>query len=401
MKNLMTLLAVFFIGYTASADTGKDRSTTTFNYYNGESFIFTEGNVEFSVFPDGQFDFRYIGPQQGTHVSIGGPNVNISFNAGYDYAPYIQRDDYGAVIQIEDVPVYYDYYGRIIRAGNIVLDYNRFGLAQVGNLYINYNNYGRYVGTRGFINVYNRHYVYRPWHQYYVRPVFSNCIVFTRPYRAYYNPVRYSYAVHYNYYRTGWYKKHYKSNYYRPGQKVRSYNRGQRLSRQRDLAQVRNRSNQSYARTSTRVSRSNREGLSNQNSRSRTDRTIISRTGNTRSNNAGRATTNTRGNSNATRTRSNTSSRAVTPSTRTNSRVKATTRTTTPRATRTNTTRSSNNSARVKSNTSRASKAVKSKRTSRSSAKARTSTNSRVKASSSRGSSNNRASSTTTRRRGN
>jgi hypothetical protein len=399
MKNLMTLLAVFFIGYTASADTGKDRSTTTFNYYNGESFIFTEGNVEFSVFPDGQFDFRYIGPQHGTQVSIGGPNVNISFNAGYDYAPYIQRDDYGAVIQIEDIPVYYDYYGRIIRAGNIVLDYNRYGLAQVGNLYINYNNYGRYVGTRGFINVYNRNYVYRPWHQYYVRPIFSNCIVFARPYRAYYNPVRFTYAVHYNYYRTGWYNTHYNTNYYRPGQKVRSYNRGQRLQRQRDLAPVRNRSNQSYARTNTRVSRSNREGLSNQNSRSRTDRTIISRTGNTRSNNAGRATT-TRGNSNATRTRSNTSSRAVTPSTRTNSRVKTTTRTTTPRATRT-TSRSSNNSARVKSNTSRSSNAVKSNRTSRSSTTARSSSNSRVKASSSRGSSNNRTSTTTSRRRGN
>ena len=36
-------------------------------------------------------------------VQINTPGVNISFNAGHDYEMYVQYDDYGAVIQIEDV----------------------------------------------------------------------------------------------------------------------------------------------------------------------------------------------------------------------------------------------------------------------------------------------------------
>lgn len=348
MKNLITLLAIFFVGWSASAETTSGYSNS-YNYYDGQTFIFTEGPVEFSVFADGQFDFRYLGNQRnGVNVHVGSPNVNISFNAGYDYSPYIQRDDYGAVIQIEDVPIYYDYYGRIIQAGNIFITYNRFGIAQVGNLYINYNPYGTYVGTRGFINGYNRGYVYRPWHQYYVRPSIS--IVFGSPYRAYYSPTRYSYATHCDYYRNGWYKKHYKHDrYYRPGDRVNSYNRGQRLSTQRDLAQVRNRSNNSYSRSENTVSRSNREGLSNK--RYRNNNQVISRgSDRSRSSNAGRATTTSRTN---VHTRGNATGRSNDTKIRASSnksRVKATTRTTRPNIT-SNESRSTNNTLRTRTAT--------------------------------------------------
>ena len=61
--------------------------------------------------------------------------INISFNTGYDYSAYIQYDHYGAVIQIENTPIYYDYYGRISQAGNVHVNYDYRGrVSWIGNM---------------------------------------------------------------------------------------------------------------------------------------------------------------------------------------------------------------------------------------------------------------------------
>ena len=115
MKKFITL----FIGLIAMSFSTQAASNHQeyhpINTY-GKSYIFIEQGVEFSVFPDGQFDFVYVGGHNGSNVSIniGTPDVNISYNSGYNYDIYVQYDDYGAVIQIEDIPIYYDNYGRII-----------------------------------------------------------------------------------------------------------------------------------------------------------------------------------------------------------------------------------------------------------------------------------------------
>ena len=203
MKNLVLLImAMFLIGTTVSATTKSSTNLATVNTYvsgYGNSFIFVEGGIEFSVFPDGQFDF-YM-PHYGPNVSLGfnSPNVSISFNSGYNYNPYVQYDDFGAIIQIENVPIYYDYYGRITRAGSVNIRYNNFGrVVWVGGLHIFYNRYNVFSHYTGYINVHNRYYVYRPWHRYYRVPLYDYCIVNTRPYRQYYNPVRYKYYRPYN-----------------------------------------------------------------------------------------------------------------------------------------------------------------------------------------------------------
>ncbi len=165
----------------------------------GKSYIFVVDNVEFSVFPDGQFDFTYIG--NNTNVSINSPNVNISYNSGYDYDMYVQYDNYGAVIQVEEIPIYYDRYGRISQAGDVDIRYSNRRIVRVGGLYVHYNNYGYYSHCTGYINPFNHYYVYRPWHVFYARPVYASCIVYDYPYRRYYSPIRYSYYDHYNYYR--------------------------------------------------------------------------------------------------------------------------------------------------------------------------------------------------------
>lgn len=256
MRNLTLIFAFLFIGWSVSASVNSKPATTNFYNYN-DSFIFVEGGVEFAVYPNGEFDF-YYNPEfrRGNSVHFSTPNVNISYNGGYNYDPYVQYDDYGAVIQIENVPVYYDYYGRIIQAGNIYLSYNNFGrLARVGNLHVHYNNHHHITHYSGYINHYNRRYVYRPWHDYYRRPNVNVSIVFGRPYRAYYEPQRISYNKYVTVYNNYYSKNNRRKNFYRPSQKVRSYNHGRRTSSKRNIAYVNNSNDYNRAATRESVSR--------------------------------------------------------------------------------------------------------------------------------------------------
>lgn len=217
MKKLYIIpLLLFFSGTLFASNTVSD------TYRNApSSIIFTEQNVEFAIYPDGQFDFYFRNPS----VVIRRPGVNISYNAGYNYNPYLQFDDYGAVIQIESVPVYYDYYGRISRAGNVLITYNRFGrLSNVGGMYISYNTYGRFGHFRGYINRHNRSYVYQPWHRYYTLPPTNHSVIYSKPYRSHYVPQRIGYNSFRKNYRTN--RSNMDHNYYRPSTKVSHYSRG-------------------------------------------------------------------------------------------------------------------------------------------------------------------------------
>ena len=231
MKKIATLVFLFLLtGVTshASANSSSTLECNTYNRFDGSAYIFEEGGVEFSVFPDGQFDFSYLGQSNDSQVEviIGSPNVNISFNAGRDYDLFVQYDDYGAVTQVENVTIYYDNYGRITRAGNVDIRYNNRRIVRVGGLFVNYNHYGQFINTSGFINTYNQFYVYRPWHAFYVAPFFSSCIVYDYPYRRYYSPVRYNYSNHRRYYQNR-HRVAYQNarrNFHRPGSRVHSRN---------------------------------------------------------------------------------------------------------------------------------------------------------------------------------
>ncbi|RLD27255.1 MAG: hypothetical protein DRI70_04705 [Bacteroidetes bacterium] len=192
------------------------------NYYDGKSYIFVEGGVEFSVFPDGQFDFVYVGNQTGNNVNVNynTPGVSVSFNSGYDYDAYVQYDDYGAIIQIEDVAIYYDHYGRISQAGSVEIRYNNRRIVRVGGLHIYYNSYGYFNYCTGYISPWYRTYIYYPWHVYYTRPYYTSCIVYDYPYRRYYSPIRYSYAYHRSYYRGYRSYTNGRRNFYRPGSRI-------------------------------------------------------------------------------------------------------------------------------------------------------------------------------------
>ena len=239
MKKFIFLLASLVLtGFTVNASTPHieaNANATATTYYGGygNSFIFNVDGVEFSVFRDGQFDFNLMRNNSRFGVNVNTRNVNISFNSGYDYNAYVQYDEFGAIIQIENIPIYYDFYGRISQAGNVNIYYNNFGyINRIGGLNVFYRN-NVFSHYSGFINIYNRGYVYRPWHRYYSIPARDYCVVYNRPYRQFYNPVRYTYNRGFQ-------------NNYRPRTAIAS-RRGNKITRNRSYATV-NRSKRNVTR---------------------------------------------------------------------------------------------------------------------------------------------------------
>lgn len=162
-------------------------------YKGSVPFIFVERDVEFAIYPTGEFDFAYVGPNY-RYTPYNGPRRPFSYNGGYNYDVYLQFDRFGAVVQVESVPIYYDYYGRIIQAGNVVLKYSGDYVTQIGNMHIIYQRGGVYMASSGYVNSYNQHLAPQPWHPYYTRPYYP--IVYSTPYREHYKPRRYSYDEH-------------------------------------------------------------------------------------------------------------------------------------------------------------------------------------------------------------
>jgi len=201
MKKIIALsIGIILMSFSAKANS-LNYGGSFYNGY-GDSYIFVVQNVEFSIYPDGQFDFTYINNRNGSNVNIvaQSPYVSISYNSGYNYDVYVQYDHYGAVIQVEDIPIYYDEFGRIAQAGDVEIFYRDRRISQIGGLYVHYNYYGNYSHCTGYINMFNYYYVYQPWHRYYMRPIYASCIVYDYPYRRYYYPERYTYYDHSVYY---------------------------------------------------------------------------------------------------------------------------------------------------------------------------------------------------------
>ncbi|MFM1879751.1 MAG: hypothetical protein RLZZ241_2617 [Bacteroidota bacterium] len=184
MKKLLFLLAVTHFGI------GMIRAATSQAFEFNRGIIFTEANITFSIYPDGEFDFYMNhGVTAGAGLNLG--SVGISFNAGFDYGPYVQYDEFGAVIQIENIPIFYDYYGRVNRIGNIGLWYRNNRLFRIGGMNLYYTPSGAFSYHTGFINVFNRNYIFNPMHRYFMRPAPSFCLVNRNPYRRSYSPKRY------------------------------------------------------------------------------------------------------------------------------------------------------------------------------------------------------------------
>ena len=305
-KAARLILGLFIMSYSViTASVTAEETLINGNY--GKSYIFVVENVEFSVFPDGQFDFTYIGYNNNSSVTLSNTNVTVNYNSGYNYDMYVQYDDYGAIIQVEDVPVYYDEFGRVAQVGDVEVLYNNRRIVRVGGLYVHYNYYGYYSHHTGYINPLNYYYVYRPWHAYYVRPAYSSCVVYDYPYRRYYSPVRYNYNDHYNYYsnrgRSNISYTNGRRDFHRPGSRV--HHKGGRSVANKDykssrrntaVANTTRRDNSVSKRNNTtsvsKTSKRTEKAIKN-NSNSSSTRRVASNT-TTKSNNRGFGTSNTK-----------------------------------------------------------------------------------------------------------
>ncbi|MCK0131722.1 hypothetical protein MWU59_09420 [Flavobacteriaceae bacterium F08102] len=195
-KYTLLLVTMFSFGLIAPMAANNSTDLPFENTINFENQItFEEGGISFSIFQNGEFDF-YLVRQAEIHANARVGNVSITFNSGYNYDPYVQYDDYGAIIQIEDVPIYYDHYGRISKAGNVSISYQSNRVVRVGGMRIYYHANGHYSHYNGYINRYNRYYVFNPFHTFFVRPLFNRCIVSYKPYRRHYTPKRYKFWGH-------------------------------------------------------------------------------------------------------------------------------------------------------------------------------------------------------------
>ena len=203
MKKFIYILIALMSGTSLLSAATENSSSQVLNRYDGSRYIFSEGGVEFSVYPDGEFDFVLPQIVNGLNINLNSGPVNISYNSGYNYDAYVQYDNYGAVIQIGDVPVYYDNWGRIIQAGNVYLNYYDNRLVRVGGLSIYYRG-NAFAYTRGYVNNYNTNVYPGYYGDYFYRPYFDRCLVYTNPYRRYYHPTRYSYSYHRDHYSAGY-----------------------------------------------------------------------------------------------------------------------------------------------------------------------------------------------------
>lgn len=191
---LFTFVLLAFVSKTFS-------KTTSF-VYSEQPISFIENNVSFAVYKNGAFDF-YIDRVAGVSIQVNTPHVSLSFNNGYNYNPYVQYDRYGAVIQVENVPIYYDHYGRVSQIGAVTVRYHNGWVQRVGGMYVYYNSYGSYAHYSGYINHYNRHYRH-VHHRYFAYPHYDYLVVSHSPYRKHYQPKRYVY-----------HRNHHKNNYYK------------------------------------------------------------------------------------------------------------------------------------------------------------------------------------------
>jgi len=225
MKTFLTSISILFISILSS------QASTSYYHNTNKPFVFHENGIEFAVFNDGEIDFNIIEPID-SHIRVRSRHIDFSFNTGYDYDPYIQYDPYGAVIQVENTPIYYNNYGKVLQVGSVHLDYNQRGLVnRIGNLHVYYNRFGEIRDVTGFVNRYNRvNTGYYGTCSSYRRPSRNRVIVYNTPYRRNLSINRCSY----NNYRRDYYTKYrpivMHHNFRRPTHVVVYNNRGTRYN---------------------------------------------------------------------------------------------------------------------------------------------------------------------------
>jgi hypothetical protein len=160
MKKITLLVAsILLVGNVANAqglikNSGAEKRT---GYSFDEPISFIERDIEFFVFPNGEFDFntRPEDSQGDYYYKTAGKRGTVATARTGNYGTHIEHDSYGRVRRIGNTFINYDNRDRVSRIGTVYMKYNRTALAQIGGMKIIYNRRGEIVDTVGRIKGYS------------------------------------------------------------------------------------------------------------------------------------------------------------------------------------------------------------------------------------------------------
>ncbi|TDD99462.1 hypothetical protein [Flavobacterium cellulosilyticum] len=156
MKKITLLVASIFLfgGVVANAaDRNQRRSPVDFR--NADPIAFTERGIDFYVFADGQFDFNTDADLYNKSNRRNEPNRSYGKHGNgskWNYGVAVKQDRSGKVRRVGNVIINYDSRNRVSSIGSVDMDYNRYGLTQVGGLHIVYNHHSQIVDVFGDVN---------------------------------------------------------------------------------------------------------------------------------------------------------------------------------------------------------------------------------------------------------
>lgn len=156
MKKLAVLVVLFLGGMTAQANevTNLDHNNTTGIRYNvPQSISFVQRGVKFIVYPNGEFDFRFLNPQHHGRRGYNAPGTTYSNRSRK--RGYVAYDYLGNVTKVGRNYVYYNRNCDVNQIGNVTLRYRHGRLVRVGNLRVFYNRYGDIRYTEGYVTHYS------------------------------------------------------------------------------------------------------------------------------------------------------------------------------------------------------------------------------------------------------
>jgi len=141
-KGLLFILGMLMMVSTAEASDGVKTSSKMgyYNYRYVKPIQFVEKGIKFYIFPNGEIEFN--------------TKSRSRYNSRYTYR---NGRRYSRRVQLRNIPVSRDYYGRVKRVGTVFINYNRYGkVSRVGSVFIDY--YRRRMTNVGGLNIrYNRY----------------------------------------------------------------------------------------------------------------------------------------------------------------------------------------------------------------------------------------------------
>lgn len=148
---ILILLGVLMMVTTVKASISKKQSSKwDYNFHDAEPISFNERGIKFYIFPDGEMDFDIHANDYGTTTEYyyRGPENKSRRNSRYNRGTKVVKDYRGRIIRVGNVFINYNYKGQIRRVGSVSIGYRRSLMTRVGGLRLLYDRFGniRYRG---------------------------------------------------------------------------------------------------------------------------------------------------------------------------------------------------------------------------------------------------------------